>query len=151
MRSTKVSSKSLSTFFAKSPACGSGHCWYCGLWRGAAMLPTYGSRTLLGAFSKLAFWSVFAIVISGIYTAYNGLEFDLYHLLFSAYGRTLIAKVAVFAAVLAIGGYKRYWLVPKVSDSTARFRTYPIFVGRTFSTRAGDAMLGNTGSSFHSF
>jgi len=39
----------------------------------------------------------------------------LYHLLFSAYGRTLIAKVAVFAAVLAIGGYKRYWRVPKVA------------------------------------
>jgi hypothetical protein len=25
-----------------------------------------------------------------------------------------------FAAVLAIGGYNRYWLVPQVSDSTAR-------------------------------
>jgi hypothetical protein len=35
-------------------------------------------------------------------------------------GRTLIAKVAVFAAVLAIGGYNRYWLVPNVSDATAR-------------------------------
>jgi putative copper resistance protein D len=70
--------------------------------------------------SKVAVWSVLAIVISGIYTAYNGLGFDLYHLLFSAYGRTLIAKVAVFAAVLAIGGYNRYWLVPQVNDSTAR-------------------------------
>jgi putative copper resistance protein D len=69
--------------------------------------------------SKLAFWSVLAIVISGVYAAYNGLGFDMYHLLYSAYGRTLIAKVAVFAAVLALGGYNRYWLVPKVNDSTA--------------------------------
>jgi hypothetical protein len=34
-------------------------------------------------------------VISGLYTAYNGLGFDPYHLWFSAYGRTLIAKLGV--------------------------------------------------------
>ncbi len=72
--------------------------------------------------SKLAFWSVLVLVISGIYAAYNGLGFDLYHLLFSAYGRTLIAKVVVFLMVLAIGGYNRYWLVPKVTASIARDR-----------------------------
>jgi hypothetical protein len=37
-------------FLPKSrPGCGSGHCWCCGSWRSAAMLPTYGSQTLLGA------------------------------------------------------------------------------------------------------
>jgi copper resistance protein D len=70
--------------------------------------------------SKVAFWSVVAIVVSGIYAAYNGLGFSLHQLVFSAYGRTLIAKVTVFAAVLAIGGYNRYWLVPQVNDSVAR-------------------------------
>jgi putative copper resistance protein D len=70
--------------------------------------------------SKLALWSVMALVITGTYTAYNGLGFDLYHLLFSAYGRTLIAKVTVFAAVLAIGAYNRYWLVPKVAEHAVR-------------------------------
>jgi putative copper export protein len=59
-------------------------------------------------------------VISGTYTAYNGLGFDLYHLLFSAYGRTLIAKVTVFAAVLTVGAYNRYCLMPKVADPVAR-------------------------------
>jgi len=103
-----------------------------GLWVGALMVLWIVARRgnapdiwIEGAarrVSKLAFWSVLAIMISGIYTAYNGLGFDLYHLLFSAYGRTLIAKVAVFAAVLTIGGYNRYWLVPQVSDSTARDR-----------------------------
>jgi hypothetical protein len=70
--------------------------------------------------SKLAFCSVIALVISGTYTAYNGLGFDLYRLLFSAYGRTLIAKMTVFAAVLAIGAYNRYWLVPKVAEHAVR-------------------------------
>jgi putative copper resistance protein D len=101
-----------------------------GLWVGALLMlwivarrcntPDVWIEDAARRVSKLALWSVLAIVISGIYTAYNGLGFDLYHLLFSAYGRTLIAKVAVFAAVLAIGGYNRYWLVPQVSDSTAR-------------------------------
>jgi putative copper resistance protein D len=69
--------------------------------------------------SKVALWSVIALVITGTYTAYNGLGLDLYRLLFSAYGRTLITKVVVFVGVLAIGAYNRYWLVPKVDDPTA--------------------------------
>jgi hypothetical protein len=70
--------------------------------------------------SKLAFWSVIALAITGIYTAYNGLGFDLYRLLFSAYGRTLIAKIIVFIGIVAIGAYNRYWLVPNIGDPTAR-------------------------------
>jgi copper resistance protein D len=70
--------------------------------------------------SKLAFWSVITLVITGTYNAYNGLGFDLYHLLFSAYGRTLIAKEIVFVGVLTIGAYNRYWLVPNVGDLAAR-------------------------------
>jgi copper resistance protein D len=70
--------------------------------------------------SILAFWSVIALVITGLYIAYNGLGFDLHHLVFSAYGRTLITKVSVFVGVLAIGAYNRYWLVPKVGDLGAR-------------------------------
>jgi putative copper resistance protein D len=70
--------------------------------------------------SLAAFWSVFAIVLSGLYTACNGLGLSARHLLFSTYGRTLIAKVAVFTAVLAIGGFNRYRLMPRITDSTAR-------------------------------
>jgi hypothetical protein len=76
----------------------------------------YGSWTLLGFDASF-------LVGSGDRDQQNlhriqCLGFDLYRLLFSAYGRTPIAKVAVFAAVLAIGGYNRYWLVPQISDST---------------------------------
>lgn len=101
-----------------------------GLWVGALlafwMVTRYGNppdiwvERAARRVSKLAFWSVIALVISGTYTAYNGLGFDLYRLVFSAYGRTLITKVTVFAGVLAIGAYNRYWLVPKVAEPTAR-------------------------------
>jgi putative copper resistance protein D len=70
--------------------------------------------------SKVALWSVIGLVITGLYTAYNGLGLDLYRLLFSAYGRTLTAKIVVFTGVLAIAAYNRYWLVPNVEDSAAR-------------------------------
>jgi putative copper export protein len=70
--------------------------------------------------SMFAFWSVIVLLITGSYVAYTELGFDLYHVLFSAYGRTLFAKVVVFVGVLAIGAYNRYWLVPHVSERTAR-------------------------------
>jgi putative copper resistance protein D len=101
-----------------------------GLWVGALlalwMVARYGDPPVIWIelaarrVSRVAFWSVIALVITGTYTAYNGLGLDLYRLLFSAYGRTLITKVIVFAGVLAIGAYNRYWLVPKVGDPAAR-------------------------------
>jgi copper resistance protein D len=100
-----------------------------GLWVGALltlwMVARYGDppdiwvEHAAGRVSKVALWSVIALVITGTYTAYNGLGLDLYRLLFSAYGRTLITKVVVFVGVLAIGAYNRYWLVPHVGDSIA--------------------------------
>jgi copper resistance protein D len=65
--------------------------------------------------SRLAGWAVATLILSGIYTAYHGLGFDLYRLLYSAYGRTLLAKVAVFSLVLPIGAYNRYRLIPEIS------------------------------------
>jgi copper resistance protein D len=70
--------------------------------------------------STVALWSVIALVITGLYTAYNGLGLDMYRLLFSAYGRTLITKVVVFLGVLAIGAHNRYWLMPDVDDPATR-------------------------------
>jgi copper resistance protein D len=100
-----------------------------GLWVGALLtlwmvarygdLPDIWVEHAARRVSKVALWSVIALVITGTYTAYNGLGLDLYRLLFSAYGRTLITKVVVFAGVLAIGAYNRYWLVPNVGDPTA--------------------------------
>jgi putative copper resistance protein D len=70
--------------------------------------------------STLAAWCVLAIVLTGAYTAYESLGVNVSLLLFSAYGRTLIAKVALFGLVLALGAYNRYCLVPKVEASRSR-------------------------------
>jgi putative copper resistance protein D len=70
--------------------------------------------------STMAFWSVIALVITGTYTAYTGLGLDVHRLLFSAYGRTLVTKIVVFAGVLGVGAYNRYWLIPDINNLAAR-------------------------------
>jgi putative copper resistance protein D len=65
--------------------------------------------------STTAAWSVMAIVVSGLYTAYLGLGFSIDRLLFTGYGRTLVIKVVVFCAVLSIGAYNRERLVPDIA------------------------------------
>ena len=70
--------------------------------------------------SKIALWSVVAIVLSGSYVAYLGLGLDFDHLLYSSYGRTLMVKLAIFAAVLPIGAYNRFWLIPDLNGSSRR-------------------------------
>lgn len=70
--------------------------------------------------SRIAGWAVTILIVTGMYTAYHGLGFDLYHLLYSAYGRTLLAKVAVFSLVLPIGAYNRYRLIPDIGVASAQ-------------------------------
>jgi putative copper export protein len=70
--------------------------------------------------SRLAGWCVAALVASGAYIAYCALGLNLDHLLYSAYGRTLIAKVAVFGMLVALGGYNRYRLLPRLSAMPVR-------------------------------
>lgn len=70
--------------------------------------------------SQLAAWCVLAIVLTGAYSAYSTLGLNLDHLLFSTYGRMLIAKMAVFGTVVGIGAYNRYQLVSKVKIPRAR-------------------------------
>lgn len=70
--------------------------------------------------SQLAAWCVLALVLTGAYTAYDALGLNISQLLFSVYGRTLLAKVVVFGVVLALGAYNRYWLVPEVKAPRSR-------------------------------
>lgn len=62
--------------------------------------------------SRLAGWCVGFLMLSGLFTAYNGLGPDVTHLFFSRYGRILLVKVAIFVMVLAIGGHNRVRLIP---------------------------------------
>lgn len=106
------------------------HAAAAGLWFGALLafwiIVRHGApprewvgRTALKV-STLAGWTVLTLILTGIYTAYHGLGFDLYHLLYSAYGRTLLAKIAVFSLVLPIGAYNRYRLIPDISAPTTQ-------------------------------
>lgn len=70
--------------------------------------------------SRLSGWCVAGLVLSGAYLAYHTLGLSLDHLAYSAYGRTLLAKVSVFAVIAGIGGYNRYRLVPAVGFVSAR-------------------------------
>ncbi len=67
--------------------------------------------------STTAAWSVAAIAISGSFSAYQELGLDLYRLLYSTYGRTLVIKVVVFCVVLSIAAYNRERLMPEVSKA----------------------------------
>jgi putative copper resistance protein D len=72
------------------------------------------------AVSTIAAWSVGAIVLSGTFTAYQGIGFDLDRLLYSSYGRTLMIKVVAFCAVLSIGAYSRERLIPEIAEAGAQ-------------------------------
>jgi hypothetical protein len=93
-----------------------------GLWLGFAAT-NLGDRWVVRTaprVSRVAGWSVAVVVFTGLYNAHDALGLNLYHLLYSAYGRTLLFKVALFGVVLGIGGYNRYRLVPAVEDDRAR-------------------------------
>jgi putative copper export protein len=70
--------------------------------------------------SRFAGWSVSGLLLSGAYLAWLALGIDAGDLIYSAYGRTLLAKVALFALVVSMGGYNRYRLVPAAADGSAR-------------------------------
>jgi copper resistance protein D len=101
-----------------------------GLWLGAIVaLWLGGTRARLGdewveraapGVSRVAGWSVAALVATGLYTAYDGLGLSLDHLLYSAYGRTLLLKVAIFLVAVSFGGYNRYTLLPAADSRSAQ-------------------------------
>jgi putative copper resistance protein D len=87
-------------------------------WRGTFDSPA--THMIVTRTSRLAGWCVALLVPTGIYVAYCALGLNLDHLLYSAYGRTLMLKVWVFGVALLLGGYNRYWLVPHISHSSVR-------------------------------
>ena len=101
-----------------------------GTWIGALVSlligATYGQagvqwmRAATARVSRVAGWSVAALVATGLIRAWDalGLRFDL--LVNSTYGRTLLWKVGTAATVILIGGYNRYRLVGSVEESSAR-------------------------------
>jgi putative copper export protein len=101
-----------------------------GLWIGALVSllvgATYGHadadwlRLATPRVSKIAGWSVAALVVTGAIRAWDALGLHLDLLVNSIYGRTLLWKVGTAATVILIGGYNRYRLVGSVGESSAR-------------------------------
>lgn len=103
-----------------------------GLWAGALIALCYGeifgdrdpaARWIHHAaprVSATAGWAVGALFVTGAALALRALGADFDRLLYSAYGRALIMKLALFSAVVAVGGYNRQWLVPNVAEPAAR-------------------------------
>ena len=100
-----------------------------GMWIGALISLLIGASGRAGAdwlraatsrVSRIAGWSVAALIATGAIRAWDalGLRFDL--LVNSLYGRTLLWKVGTAATVILIGGYNRYRLVGTVGESSAR-------------------------------
>ena len=77
--------------------------------RDTAGLDRTGLERIVGRFSEVAFVSVLAIVVSGVVQAWRQLD-GLDALTGTAYGRLLIAKVALVAAMVAAAGVSRAWL-----------------------------------------
>lgn len=101
-----------------------------GLWIGALVSlligATYGHagadwlRSATSRVSRIAGWSVAALIVTGAIRAWDALGLRLDLLVNSIYGRTLLWKVGTAATVILIGGYNRYRLVGSVGESSAR-------------------------------
>ncbi len=70
--------------------------------------------------SRIAGWSVAALAVTGVITAYYSLGWHLELLIYSLYGRTLLWKLATAGAVILVGGYNRYQLVPALGEASSR-------------------------------
>lgn len=69
--------------------------------------------------SRTAGWCILVLTVAGLYNAYLELGLDLDHLLYTSYGRVLLGKVATGGLAIGIGGYNRYWLIPRIDESPA--------------------------------
>ncbi len=100
-----------------------------GMWIGALVSLLIGAAGHAGAdwlrsatsrVSKIAGWSVAALIATGLIRAWDALGLRLDLLVNSIYGRTLLWKVGTAATVILIGGYNRYRLVGSMEESSAR-------------------------------
>lgn len=101
-----------------------------GLWTGAVMVSGWFvlNRARVGAFaghgtdgylammSQAAMLAVVGIIGTGIYSAWHRVG-TTEHLLHTYYGMTLLAKVGLVIAAIALGGYNKFFGLPAASRS----------------------------------
>jgi putative copper resistance protein D len=72
--------------------------------------------------SRLAGWTVTALILSGLFIAYHQLAGDPRRIIYAVYGRTLMVKLGAASVVLLIGAYNRFVLMPELDGPDARER-----------------------------
>lgn len=106
------------------------HVWAGGAWIGSLAVVLYVNRSLRGpsgghsqlpslvpAFSPVAMVSVGALVVTGTFASWSHLP-DLASIWTTAYGRFLVAKVAVVGVVLAMGARNFRILTPRLGTDS---------------------------------
>lgn len=94
-----------------------------GLWVGAfrCRLGSTWVQRIAPRVSRLAGWCVIVLLLSGVYSADAALGLDPGRLVSTAYGRILLAKLAVAIPVLLMGAQNRYLLLASVgADASQR-------------------------------
>jgi putative copper resistance protein D len=83
-----------------------------------ALVPASVTR-VCARFSRLAGWSLAAVVLTGVYNAWIQLP-DVAALLDTPYGRVLLGKLALVGLLVVLGGTNRYSLLPRLTGVPAR-------------------------------
>jgi putative copper export protein len=125
-----------------------------GLWLGALVAMLMSARGGPGEFevvtprvSTVCAWSVAIMAISGPLIALRWLGWNLHLLLDSAWGRTLLGKLAIAAPALLLGAHNRYWQMPKIAQPSVRIvliRSVVAEVALLLGVLACSAILANT-------
>jgi len=85
---------------------------------GSALAPSSVTH-ICARFSRLAGWSLAAVVLTGVYNAWVQLP-DVAALRDTPYGRVLLAKLALVVVLVLLGGTNRYALLPRLTGVPAR-------------------------------
>lgn len=99
------------------------------------------ARIVLGRFSRMAAYAVGLVLAGGVVLSL--LLVGTWDALFgTAYGWVILAKIALFAPMLALGAFNRYWLIPKTVEAERPADAVRRIVGNVrFETGLGISVL----------
>jgi putative copper resistance protein D len=92
--------------------------WYALQTSAIGFLGTHSTNRYLDLMSRAAMAAVIAIVITGVYSGWHRVGTPD-HLAHTSYGITLLVKVVLVLAAIALGGYNKYFGLPAASRSVA--------------------------------
>ena len=89
------------------------------VFRPGAALPADAVTRAGARFSRLAAWSLAAVILTGVYNAWVQLP-DVAALWNTSYGRILLVKVSLVTALVVLGSINRYAVLPRLTRTHAR-------------------------------